>query len=145
MNPYYYISVTLANAMDGNCTIQLWDPRNPYDIEELLDLIRRASLTTIRLFSPLIVKLLRRARADPEVLELLRCLRAITGGGAVFTRAEEEWVVSVGINVRPSQTLKCLPSCMNVLPLMPTSGRRRSDALLQPKVLDTIQLARVTL
>ncbi|KAL0576083.1 hypothetical protein V5O48_005882 [Marasmius crinis-equi] len=91
--------LTLANIQRGDCTIEPRDPRNPYDFHEIFDCIRRASLNHITLFCPLIVKLLQLARSDPEVLDLLKGLEGITGGGAIFPKAEEEWAVRAGLNI----------------------------------------------
>ncbi|KAJ8071988.1 hypothetical protein PM082_015546 [Marasmius tenuissimus] len=92
--------VTLINMARGYCTIQPRNPQNPFDLEELMDLIRRASLNALFLFFPLIIKLFHLARANREVLDLLKGLRTVSGSGAAFPKTEEEWVQSVGINVR---------------------------------------------
>ncbi|KAL0576084.1 hypothetical protein V5O48_005883 [Marasmius crinis-equi] len=91
--------VILANIQNGDCTIQARDPRNPFDFHYFFDCIRRASLNHISLYCPLLVKLLQIARSNPEVLDLLKSLQGMTGGGAVFPNVEEEWAASVGLNV----------------------------------------------
>ncbi|KAK1235886.1 hypothetical protein PQX77_000876 [Marasmius sp. AFHP31] len=92
--------VIAINMLWGHCIIQPRNPQNPYDFEDLMDLIRRASLNTLFLFFPLVIKLFHLARANREVLEVLKSLRTVTGSGAAFPKTEEEWAQSVGINVR---------------------------------------------
>ncbi|KAL0565763.1 hypothetical protein V5O48_016256 [Marasmius crinis-equi] len=92
--------VTSANVAQGCCTIQPSDPQHPYDFQELIDCIRGASLNYVSLFCPVLIKLLRLARSDPEVLEMLKGLDCITGGGASLPKAEVEWAAGVGLNVR---------------------------------------------
>ncbi|KAL0572811.1 hypothetical protein V5O48_009156 [Marasmius crinis-equi] len=92
--------LTIRNIARGHCMIQPRDSRNPYDLRELLDMVRRASVNALCLFTPLVVKLLHLARSEPEVLNLLKGLHGLAYAGAIFPRSEEEYVISVGLNVR---------------------------------------------
>ncbi|KAF9266365.1 acetyl-CoA synthetase-like protein [Marasmius fiardii PR-910] len=88
--------VTLSQILHGRCTVQA---RNPGDLDEIIDQLKRASLTRLYLFSPLVVKLLQRARSDPEVLTLLSRLESIVAGGATFPQSEVAFVVENNINI----------------------------------------------
>ncbi|KAG7090017.1 hypothetical protein E1B28_011638 [Marasmius oreades] len=80
----------------GGCTVQ---PRRPGNLDEIIDQLKRTSLTRLYLFSPLIVRLLQRARSDPDLLALLSGLEYIVAGGAIFPKSEEAYVVQNNINV----------------------------------------------
>ncbi|KAG7090015.1 hypothetical protein E1B28_011636 [Marasmius oreades] len=87
---------TVGQILRGRCTVQA---RKPGDLDEIIDQLKRASLTQLYLFSPFIVKLLQRARSDPDLLALLSGLECIFATGAVFPKSEEAYVVQNNINV----------------------------------------------
>ncbi|KAG7089961.1 hypothetical protein E1B28_011586 [Marasmius oreades] len=89
--------VTSVNQiLHGRCTVQ---SRKPGDLDEIIDQLKRASLTRLYLFSPFFVKLLQRARSDPDLLALLSELGCILIMGAIFPKSEAAYVVQNNINL----------------------------------------------
>ncbi|KAG7090013.1 hypothetical protein E1B28_011634 [Marasmius oreades] len=86
----------IYQILHGRCTVQ---SRKPGDLDEIIDQLKRVSLTRLYFFTPLFVKLLQRARSDPDLLALLSGLECILVMGAIFPKSEEAYVVQNNVNV----------------------------------------------
>lgn len=82
--------------LHGKCTVQ---PRKPGDVDEIIDQIKRASVTRLFPFPATLIKLFQRARLDPTILALLSNLECISTGGAIFPKSEEDYAARNNINV----------------------------------------------
>ncbi|KAL0567833.1 hypothetical protein V5O48_014166 [Marasmius crinis-equi] len=88
--------VLLSTLIRGNCLVQM---RNPIDLSEIVDLVVRAGVNSLGVFSPLLVGLLKKSQVDPNLLALLKGLIRIIALGAPVPPADAEcaWKKEVDI------------------------------------------------
>ncbi|KAL5584095.1 hypothetical protein FOVSG1_015446 [Fusarium oxysporum f. sp. vasinfectum] len=91
-------TLTFAACVDRGCCMAL--PTSiPYSLPELRRIVKECKVTLFNMFSSFLTGVIKEARKDPELLEMLQSFDACTCGGLPLEETEGAWAREQGINL----------------------------------------------